>query len=165
MYPYSHGWCQGHPPAWWHIRCRCSVTLLSAIPSLLPSVTHRFTIAISRLQQSLGHGYRLSLRHYSALTTSQEALFYHVCVSCGDAEWRNISIPMWVTELTGNCALLEDGRPEDSVLFDWYFPEEVIQGWMQCFRCSLSVIQIIKISFSKFPGEVSSNLTLLCIWE
>ena len=122
MYPYSHGWCQGHPPAWWHIRCRCSVTLLSAIPSLPPSVTHRVTIAIPRLQQSLGHGHRLSVRHYSALTTSEEALFYHVCVSCGDAEWRNISIPMWVTEQTGNCALLENQKTRRLSLIRLIFP-------------------------------------------
>ena len=138
MYPYSHGWCQGHPPAWWHIRCRCCVTLLSAIPSPLPSVTHRVTIAISRLQQSPGHGHRLSVRHYSALTTSQEALFYDFCVSCGDSEWRNISIPMWATEQTGNCTLLEE-KTEDQKTQSC-LTDISLKKWFMAW-CSVFVVQ------------------------
>ena len=36
MYPYSHGRCQGHPPAWWHIRCHCDCPLRLIIKTNRP---------------------------------------------------------------------------------------------------------------------------------
>ena len=102
--------------------------------------------------------------------------------------WRNISILLWVTEQTGKCALLEDGRRKTKwlslvrLIFPWRSDirldavfslfSQLIPMSVQCMlnirlrtirerdhlnqtptfidSDVLSVIQIIKISFSKF---------------
>ena len=82
--------------------------------------------------------HRLSVRHYSALTTSQEALFYDFCVSCGDSEWRKISIPMWATEQTGNCTLLEE-KTEDQKTQSC-LTDISLKKWFMAW-CSVFVVQ------------------------
>ena len=57
-------------------------------------------------------------------TVGQEAVFYNVCVSCGDVEWRNVSIPPRMNNRTSR-TLCVIGRQKNQrlILINWYFPE------------------------------------------
>ena len=161
-------------------------------------LTHRVTIAISRLQQSPGHGHRTASQsaitlHWPRARRLYFTIFvFHVEIRSGETfqslceqqnkqeivhywkrrrKTKRLSL-VWLifpwrsdSWLDAVFSLFSQLIPVSACLTFVWGRYEIILIIKLIDSDVLSAIQIIKISFSKFPGEVSSNLTLLCIWE
>ena len=93
---------------------------------ILLSVTHRVTIMMPGPPPSLMSVVTGTppLSPPLLCTVDQEAVFYHVCVSWGDVEWRNISIPPRMNNRTSRTlCVMERQKNKRLILINWYFPD------------------------------------------